>query len=283
MAAYSPLSSLQVIPRSDVQEQIRKFKLHHLLRDLFEPLTCMYILECLLPGPVDLTRLRVESKGINDEQARMVANILRETRTITKLILQSTWLCARGTSIIADGLRDNSTIDYVNLMYNGCSDEGAFAIARVIKSNFTIKTLYLSNNRLQSDGAAAIADALTFNSTLIKLDLSRNDIDERGIAALRHAVSVNTTLRSLNISKNRMKRKRRNFFKLCCECRNYEYYDKLWCYSSNKLNNQPPSKYYCNSLKMTRIYDGYNEQLISIFTRISSTHATPTTEWANPW
>ena len=99
--------------------------------------------------------------GLGDDECEALEHVLKQSKTIKRLIL------------------DNNHIH----------KEGAIALARALtpengKDDPALEVLGLRNNSIGAQGAAAIAQVLTCNKTLKKVDLYWNDIGNEGLVAI---------------------------------------------------------------------------------------------------
>mmetsp|Transcript_9336 Transcript_9336/g.17893 ORF Transcript_9336/g.17893 Transcript_9336/m.17893 type:complete len:631 (+) Transcript_9336:70-1962(+) len=85
-----------------------------------------------------LTELYLHNNGIDDEQASVIADVLRKNRTLKKL-----WM-----------------------FHNNIGDAGAINLAKMIRENQSLRTMHLRGNAIGDSGAVEIAAALEENKTL---------------------------------------------------------------------------------------------------------------------
>jgi Ran GTPase-activating protein (RanGAP) involved in mRNA processing and transport len=104
--------------------------------------------------------------------------------------------------VIADSLKENKTLTYLNLCSNDIGPKGAKVIADSLKENKTLNSLCLEFNKIGSNGAKAISDSLKENTTLTSLDLGCNDIGPEGAKAITESLRENKALTSLELRNN---------------------------------------------------------------------------------
>ena len=179
-----------------------------------------------LRGPLTLDLFH---KQIDDAGAATLADVVRQTTTITSLNLggnnfgnagvaalaaalpvQATVTCLRmdaihmtaaGVISLAEALRVDAMrgLTSLDIGSNRVFYEGATALANALRTNKTLTFLSLYDSEVGHVGGAALAAALRTNRTLKILDLNSNAIDDAGAAAFAEALRMNTTLTSLRL------------------------------------------------------------------------------------
>lgn len=104
-----------------------------------------------------------------------------------------------GCALIADSLRENKTIKSLLLGTDGIGDAGAEKIAELIKHNQTLETIYLGCNDIRAKGAEALAAAIEENQSVKGLWLKRNPIGTGGAQKLAQILKKNTALKVLDL------------------------------------------------------------------------------------
>ena len=148
-----------------------------------------------------LTQLDLHHNSIGDEGAIAIASALSRNRTVSSLLLGSSYggnmIGPTGATALARALHSNSTLTQLHLNYNEVGAAGATAFARALEANMTLTELNLCGNDIETEGAIALADALLRNSTLAVLEVNENEIDQEGARAFARCLRANTALTEL--------------------------------------------------------------------------------------
>ena len=149
-----------------------------------------------------LSTLNVSGYNITDQGAAMIAAILVETVSLTKLDLSNTMLDSVKATTIISTLKDNSSLKVFNISHNDIDDEGTDSITAVILNNSLLEIINLSSNKLSYSAIAKVASALSEKSNLTAVDISNTFTAPDNTTELATALSKCTALQELNISYN---------------------------------------------------------------------------------
>ena len=134
----------------------------------------------LLEDPGSSLQLFVlQSAGIDDEKASIIANSLARNNTLEKLFLDSNPnITARGYQALSTLLEDpNSRLALLNLMGNGIDDESAIILANALAHNTTLERMYLDENPdITSNGWQAFSKVLCDTSSVNNTFLSNHTL-----------------------------------------------------------------------------------------------------------
>jgi len=130
----------------------------------------------------------LRSENINSQTIKLLREALEEFNSIH---LVGNFIGDKGAKLIAEALKENKTLTWLNLCRNDIGDEGAKLIAEALRINKTLTTLYLSFNNIGTEGVMLIAEALEENKTLISLDLDENNIEAEVMKLIDDAISLN--------------------------------------------------------------------------------------------
>jgi hypothetical protein len=135
-----------------------------------------------------------------DESWNILAEVIRTTTTLEKLMFQRGAPIALQHDEVVDALANNRTIKILELwavqrraVHGGYRDEGAKAVAAILKENSTIEVVNLKNSHISVEGAKAIAEALKHNKKLRCINLPKNRIGYEGAKAIADALKENTS------------------------------------------------------------------------------------------
>ena len=147
-----------------------------------------------------LTTLNVSGCHITDQGAEMIAAVLVETVSLTKLDLSNTMLNSFKAAKICDASNSITSLKILNLSNNDIDDGAASCIAAVISNNNFIEEMNLSHNKLSYSGVLNITNALSGNIRVV--DISSNMITSDSIVELATVLSNCPVLQRLNVSHN---------------------------------------------------------------------------------
>ena len=147
-----------------------------------------------------LTTLNVSGYNITDQEANMIAAVLKEIVSLTKLDLSNTVLNSDIATEIVGALKNISSLKIFNINNNDIDDGAADSIAVAISSNPLLEKINLSHNKLSYTGILNIVKALPENIRAV--DISNNLIAPDNVGDLASALSKWHLLQEFNISRN---------------------------------------------------------------------------------
>ena len=147
-----------------------------------------------------LTALNVSGYNITDQGVDMIAAVLLESISLTKLDLSNTMLSSVKATKINSALKNIKPLKVLNISNNDIDDGAADSIAAVVCSNSFIEEMNLSHNKMTCTGVLNIANALS--ESIKVFDISSNFIASDDAADLATALSKCPVLQELNISEN---------------------------------------------------------------------------------
>ena len=149
-----------------------------------------------------LTTLNIGGCDITDQGADMIAAVLLETVSLTKLDLSHTMLSSVKSTAINNALKNISSLKVFKINNNDIDDRAADSIVAVISNNSLLEIINLSHNKFSYTGVVNIANAISKFTNIRKLDISNNFIESDNITALATALSKCSVLQELNLSQN---------------------------------------------------------------------------------
>mmetsp|Transcript_10074 Transcript_10074/g.22974 ORF Transcript_10074/g.22974 Transcript_10074/m.22974 type:complete len:225 (-) Transcript_10074:2093-2767(-) len=121
--------------------------------------------------------------GIGDDECEQLARVIKQSKTVKRLILENNHIHMKGAQALAAALtpetgKDDPPLEELNLKNNGIGSEGATAIAQVLTSNKNLKKVNLYWNNIGNSGLQAICQNLRndFPKDFV-LDLRYNGFD----------------------------------------------------------------------------------------------------------
>lgn len=115
-----------------------------------------------------IERLWVVATGLGCEGLRILAEALKENRTVTDLRMAINNIGDAGAGYLADLLRTNRTLTDIRLRDNLVTDKGAEILMSALKENTTLKYLWLFDNKFTKDGVRKLKE---FAKTRPNLDI----------------------------------------------------------------------------------------------------------------
>mmetsp|Transcript_1460 Transcript_1460/g.2307 ORF Transcript_1460/g.2307 Transcript_1460/m.2307 type:complete len:394 (+) Transcript_1460:338-1519(+) len=156
----------------------------------------------------NLQVLGLSSNNIGLMGSKALANTLKCSKTLKRLILRQNDIGNEGALAFGKALRTNNCLEFLDLTATNIHDEGAIALCNGLESNSSLKTLLLGHNHIGDEGIQAFANLLqtstTAESTTRKnhqclqcLDLRRNSWSEDSLHLLVRAIRNNYYLEEL--------------------------------------------------------------------------------------
>lgn len=134
--------------------------------------------------------------SIRDAAVTSICRALEANQCVKVLSLNNNEMSDKSMPSIADLLRNTRSLTKLDLSgNNNIGDEGASLLAEALQENSTLEDLNLSSNSIRNEGAENFARSLgqTSGSCLKKLDLNSNMISDEGIMSLLVATSNGKT------------------------------------------------------------------------------------------
>jgi Ran GTPase-activating protein (RanGAP) involved in mRNA processing and transport len=87
----------------------------------------------------EMQSVNLAKAGIDNDGVRMLANALKQNKTVIQIDLRVNRIGAEGASALADALKVNKLVTNIKLSHNGIGAEGAAALADALKVNKSVK------------------------------------------------------------------------------------------------------------------------------------------------
>jgi Ran GTPase-activating protein (RanGAP) involved in mRNA processing and transport len=180
-----------------------------------------FVMSALLPRSPSITKLNFSDNGMQPQSLPPIAEMLRNTMTITDLDLSHNsagvhWRTnesqTEGVAAIIHALRFHTGITHLNfssMTFVGCAIP-AFSygpmnqMLKAFRLNQTVASINLSGNFLNAEAIQLLVEALMFNQTLSYLDLKQNNITNEGALSIGSLLSRHKGLTRLDISACRL-------------------------------------------------------------------------------
>lgn len=168
-------------------------------------------LECTLEIAVNSTRIEWSDKGLDDDDARVVAHVIQLSHHANNanpglmiLHLGANAIGDKGATAIAEVLKANTVLGILQLQENQIGDAGAIAFAEMLHVNTRLRILSFNSNSIGDAGGVALGEALRVNPMISKIELNYNKIGDTGGVSIAKALGVNAVLRVLHIGHNKV-------------------------------------------------------------------------------
>lgn len=200
---------------SFLKTQISKMTIKKIL---FTIMTYLPLLECFVIKECELTSkiiqyivftienlkqvktIHFESNRMNDEDMKLVYELLKHNKTITELRLIDDNITSVNGFYLSDCLTFNKTIRTLVLSNNKLIDEGLRSIFNIIgEMNITLEELDLSNNRLREEDFGSISNFLAKNPPIKRLALTENILNMASSVLLGSSLDKTTNLKRLEL------------------------------------------------------------------------------------
>jgi Ran GTPase-activating protein (RanGAP) involved in mRNA processing and transport len=129
-------------------------------------------------------------------------NALKQNTSVINVIfsmsgLHSTIMNDDGAKLLANILEENTTLEIIDISNNSIGLEGVKQLANALKKNNTLKKLYLTSNKIGDEGVRYICDALKVNTGLVYLAMGYNSLTNSCCEHICEMIKVNKTLHAL--------------------------------------------------------------------------------------
>ncbi|XP_051535359.1 NLR family CARD domain-containing protein 3-like isoform X2 [Myxocyprinus asiaticus] len=140
----------------------------------------------LLPVLPLFSTLSVEQNPLGPEGAAVLSLALQNPDCcIQRLWVVATGLGCEGVKILAEALKENRTVTDLRMAINKIGDVGAGSLAELLRTNRTLTDIRLRDNHVTDKGAELLMVALKENTTLQYLWMTDNKFSKEGVKKLR--------------------------------------------------------------------------------------------------
>lgn len=144
-------------------------------------------------------------KSCNDKnKVESINQIVELIKGYTYLDLTGTKMGDKGAMILAEALKQNRSLTGISLQDNEIENEGAIALSGAFKIHPSLKDVDLMINKIGDKGALMIADMLKTNRVIKKFTLSDNPITESGLRNIENALKFNGSIEEFNCNRIRI-------------------------------------------------------------------------------
>lgn len=125
-----------------------------------------------------LTKLDLSHSKIGPEEAKVIANALKDNQTLKSLDISSNLLGPKGTQYIAEALYTNRALRTLDLSDNGLKGAGIVSICKALLVNCTLKNVSFERNYIYDTSCDAdVATLLESSKTLKSIRLAHTFVD----------------------------------------------------------------------------------------------------------
>ncbi len=150
-----------------------------------------------------LYSLHLNLNGIEEKDAILIGESLRQNDTLQDLSFEGNDLGPYGVNGFLEGLGVNQTLQTLNLAYTGIA-WGGVLIGMFLKTNRRFVKLILHHNNIGPESGVAIGKSLETNQTLLELDLADNNLGPEGGVAIGQNLETNQSLIKLYLADNNL-------------------------------------------------------------------------------
>ncbi|XP_010892097.1 NLR family CARD domain-containing protein 3 [Esox lucius] len=140
----------------------------------------------LLPVLPLFSTLRLGQNPLGPEGAAVLVCAMQSPDCrVERLWVVATELGCEGCRVLAEGLKDNKTVVDLRMAINHIGDVGVGCLADLLQTNRTLKDIRLRDNQVTDKGAEILMKALNENTTLEQLWLFDNKFSKEGVKRLK--------------------------------------------------------------------------------------------------
>ncbi|XP_073495408.1 NACHT, LRR and PYD domains-containing protein 3-like [Phyllobates terribilis] len=162
------------------------------------------LIEALSSPDCRIEELRLSSNDLPDTACIQLASVIRNNRSLKKLVLSNNRLFGDHFSDLMEALSSpECRIEELELDRNNLPNTSCTQLASGIRNNQSLKTLILYNNHLSGPHFSDLMAALP-TCVIKKLDLAGNDLPDTACIHLMSAINNNRSLKTLVLSDNRL-------------------------------------------------------------------------------
>ncbi|XP_069584909.1 NACHT, LRR and PYD domains-containing protein 3-like [Ranitomeya imitator] len=162
------------------------------------------VTEALSSPDCGVEELLLSSNDLPDTSCIQLASVIRNNRSLKKLVLSNNRLFGEHFSDLMEALSSpDCRIEELELDRNNLPDTSCIQLASGIRNNQSLKTLVLYNNHLSGPHFSDLMAALS-TCVIKKLDLAGNDLPDTSCIQLASAIKNNQSLKILVLSDNRL-------------------------------------------------------------------------------
>jgi Ran GTPase-activating protein (RanGAP) involved in mRNA processing and transport len=157
--------------------------------------------EFLIKGHIN--SLNFDHHSLNEQDAKVLAVVLKENTTLLRLSLRNNQFGAKGLEVICQALEDNATLKVLNLGNNDPQGSDCVqAIGKMIAKNRTLQGLDLTFSNMNAEALRILAKSMEENQALSEMELGYNYFADEGAGVLAEMLKKNTALKTLNLRAN---------------------------------------------------------------------------------
>ena len=105
-------------------------------------------IECTLETAVNSSRIEWSEKGLDDDDAKVVAHVIKNSPILMILHLGANAIGDKGAAAIAEVLKTNTVLGILQLQENQIADAGAIAFAEMLNVNTRLRILSFNSNSI---------------------------------------------------------------------------------------------------------------------------------------
>ena len=164
------------------------------------------ILLNLMTYNTDVLSLRFNNvENINNNIMTNIIFAIQNLKNIKIISFESCKLNDKHIKIITEGLKESKSLTCLMVRKNNITSQGAFYLSEYLNTNKNIRQLFLGYNKINDKGLASLLNAMsTTNKNITHLDLSNNNFELKDFNALVEFLKTSPILNLLDISGNKL-------------------------------------------------------------------------------
>jgi Ran GTPase-activating protein (RanGAP) involved in mRNA processing and transport len=140
--------------------------------------------------------------GMKISDATSIAKAIKDSETLTTLVLSSNLLDDDLLRMLMTGLIKNNSITYLDVSHNKITNHGARLLSKLLGSKSVLTSLNVCDNQIHAEGGRYLGRGLRHNDSLTDLNLRLNRLTDEGGRMLFDGLRDNVTLTNINLSSN---------------------------------------------------------------------------------
>lgn len=163
--------------------------------------------EILVKGLQNSVRVRSLNLTKNDLTSSQIAPLLKSILThfsLKTLIFSNNLVGDENAGIVGEILKKTKTLEILELCHARIGEEGIRSLSKGLEENTSLTSLDLSANKMSLRAIQALAQGIKVNKTLLGLDLESNDIEDEGATALGEGLKCKDYILYLNLNFNKI-------------------------------------------------------------------------------
>lgn len=140
--------------------------------------------------------------GMKISDATSLAKMIKNSYSLTTLILPRNLLDDDLLRMLMTGLMKNTSITHLDVSHNKVTNHGARLLSKLLGTKSVLTSLNLCDNQIHAEGGRYLGRGLRHNESLVDLNLRLNRLTDEGGRMLFDGMRENYSLARINLSSN---------------------------------------------------------------------------------